>query len=430
MPEWKDRYSPEEISDYFERKVQFVYKCVSASVISLEEAWRDYMLNDIRQALMEISDEVIKVCETIPSRQGIMMNGGQPIGFISCEDIVKCPRTEDAYQERVRDWTITEHCEQLMRAIGFDQAKKDSGGFWHGVSPGQGMRFLQKMSAKKKYYNALANLFDVSEAGTTSEWSPNLTKSAFTITTAQALVATGCKLVEIEETEGDNPFFLEAMLYASQNGQVYYYADDFDVGNHPLREFLEHPVLKPFIRGAKISATAVMAAQLEMFNELKQHAWMNLKEGIDQEQMGLSADHLKALNKCIQSIPLKIPQRWREIVADMAPLFSTIVIEGSDTMMLENRRPVVEERTQLINLDLQKCLAEEMLTRWGDKARIGHQSFRQLAPGESVSHNLIPAGWLNSQTNWGEAAVPLSNVTAVMGLPRHLACGVKRVKRA
>ena len=96
MPEWKDRYSPEEISGYFNRKVQFVYKCVSASVISPEEAWRDYMLNDIRQALTEISDEVIKVCETIPSRQGIMMNGGQPIGFISCEDIVKCPRTEDA----------------------------------------------------------------------------------------------------------------------------------------------------------------------------------------------------------------------------------------------------------------------------------------------------------------------------------------------
>ena len=84
-----------------------------------------------------------------------MMNGGQPIGFVSARAIVECDRTLNAVAG-IRDWERTTHLEQLMRAVGFDS---EGGGFWHAVSPGQGMAFLQKLAPKDKVVFWLANLF-------------------------------------------------------------------------------------------------------------------------------------------------------------------------------------------------------------------------------------------------------------------------------
>ena len=123
----------------------------------------------------------------------------------------------------------------------------------------------------------------------------------------------------------------------------------------------------------------------------------------------------------------QIPQQWKALCDDMTSTFSTIFVEGSDTMMLVPKAPpVVDHSSLLFNFDLKKYLAQKLVNRWGDEGRVGAQSFRELDEEEQVTESYIPPGWNGVRQKWGEAVVPLVNVKEAVGVSR---CSAYRVKR-
>ena len=417
---WKMTYTTEQVASYLDRKSEWVNmqmvsedtrkvyttameglermknavpnepSSAKEEIEMLQDALRQAASQHAKEALMEISDQVIKVSPVIPSKKGVMMNGGQPIGYVLASAVIAA--ATDAEMMQCRDFQETEYVEQLMRCVALNEDGTNYN--WHAVSPGFGMSFLQKLVDPLKKYNFIANLFDCRECGC-AKFAPNLTKKVFTFEFAKIVVKSGVRVIEIEETPADNVEFECALIYCIKNGVEELLMDDGDWEDHPLWEYVHHPIIGKHIVAGKISGKCIGLIQMRMFKDVE------------------------------EGKPLAIPAVWDELCTRMAN-FAAVVMEGSDTMLFpEKGAPVVEHAALKIHFAMKKHLAEKMVAVHGEKARIGMQSFRQLEADEEIIPGYSPAGWTKGATNWGESAMPLCNVGAAMNLPRAAACGVR-----
>ena len=418
---WKMIYTTEEIASYLDRKSEWVnMQMVSEDTLTvyttamdglerlknivvanepwsgkgeiemLQDALRRAASQHAKEALMKISDRVLKVSTVIPSKEGVMMNGGQAIGYTRASAVIAAETEADMMQ--CRDFETTEYVEQLMRCVALNEDGTSYN--WHAVSPGFGMTFLQSLDDPLKKYNFIANLFDCRECGC-ARFAPNLTKKEFTFEVAKIVVKSGVRVIEIEETPADNVEFECALIYCIKNGVEELLMDDGDKEDHPLWEYIHHPMIGNHIVAGKISGKCIGLIQMRMFKDVEEGKL------------------------------LAIPTPWDEICTRMAN-FASVVMEGSDTMLFPlEGAPFVEHAALKIHFAMKKHLAEKMVAVHGEKARIGMQSFRQLEANEEIIPAYIPAGWSKGATNWGESAMPLCNVGAAMNLPRAAACGVQ-----
>ena len=54
---------------------------------TLQDSLREAASQKAEEALEEINQRVLSVSSVIPSRKGVMMNGGQAIGYVNAKDI-------------------------------------------------------------------------------------------------------------------------------------------------------------------------------------------------------------------------------------------------------------------------------------------------------------------------------------------------------
>lgn len=391
------------------QKLQTEISCISDSEAkkNLQEIVMELYLHvkkvtyqDADAAFAEMELSVIGVCETISSKKGIMVNGVQPIGYVNARDFLGCETSPapptDAAILQASEWERTVYAEQLMRAFG----EKADGDFkYHAVSPGSGMGFLCRMDATLQYYNALGNIYDVKQCSCGDKVTVNFLKSTCKMNTGMArIVAETLSLLEINEKPDDNDEFEAFLIFCASKG-VKFLADDAEFADHPLYEFVDHPIIGPSIIGGKMSFPAISKAQLAMYEEFR-------KTGI---------------------VPA-VPGEFVEMCALLSRNFPSVVVEGSETMMLRvGQGPLIAPDSLLINYTLKSVLARMLVDKWGVAAQLGGQSYRALQEDEEVFATMIPEGWSESRTKWGEAALPPACLTHVLGKSRTEACMVSKV---
>ena len=358
-----------------------------------------------QDALKEIGERVIAVSKTIPSKKGIIGNGAQSIGFFSAQRFLDLKATGQVTPTReeirkVSDWTSTEYCELLMRAWGLEE---DGSYKFHPVSPGSGMRFLSDMDDELQFYNNVANMFDLGQSSEPAKLVPNIKKKYCRMSTGMGrLVVETARIIEINETPDENDEF-ECFLVFCVSKKVRFIADDAEKPDHPLYDFIQHPIVGPAIIFGKMSFEAISKAQYAMF--------------LDYDATDV--------------IP-EVPAEFLASCSLMGRCFKKIVVEGSDTMMLRPKAaPIIEPRSLPIHYELKATLAERMVYHWGDQAQLGGQSFRAMEPDEKIiDPSLLPHGWTEERQKWGEAALPLACVAEVLNKPRGEACMVLKKKYA
>ena len=114
---WVIDYSSEDIRGYMERKIKWINENtvsqqtwnvytiamkgleevtnswpeapmpVMAKIDKLQDSLREAASQKAEEALEEINQRVLSVSSVIPSRKGVMMNGGQAIGYVNAKDI-------------------------------------------------------------------------------------------------------------------------------------------------------------------------------------------------------------------------------------------------------------------------------------------------------------------------------------------------------
>ena len=80
------------------------------------------------------------------------------------------------------------------------------------------------------------------------------------------LVAETARIIEIHETPAENDEF-ECFLVFCASKKVVFVADDAEKPDHPLYEFLDHPIIGPAIIFGKMSFEAISKVQYAMFQE-------------------------------------------------------------------------------------------------------------------------------------------------------------------